>query len=81
MVRQTIAICGEPKDDKSSVQINEEIIDIFREEQLSEQFLCEVNPLGQVRPTMLTGRSDMICTNSAAGTSADIHSAQQSNCR
>ena len=48
MVRQTIGIRGEPKDEASKISIDEKVIEIFKEEQFSEQYLCEVNPEGQV---------------------------------
>lgn len=49
MVRYTAAIRGAPKDVESKILIEEQVVDIFHEEQLSEHFLCEINPLGQVR--------------------------------
>lgn len=49
MVRYTAAIRGVPKDTESEILIEEQAVDIFHEEQLSEHFLCEINPLGQVR--------------------------------
>ena len=49
MVRQTIAIRGQAKDAESEIPINEELLDIFNREQLSEHFLCDVNPEGQVQ--------------------------------
>lgn len=48
MVRYTIALRGPPKDAASSMSICEQDVDIFNEEQLSEQFLCEINAKGQV---------------------------------
>ncbi|KAJ5610599.1 hypothetical protein N7510_007318 [Penicillium lagena] len=48
MVRQTIAIRGQPKDGYPDIPITEVIVDIFNEEQFSEHFLCEINALGQV---------------------------------
>ena len=49
MVRYTIAVMGAPKNPESEILIQEQVIDIFHEEQLSEHYLCEINPLGQVR--------------------------------
>ena len=49
MVRQTIAIRGQAKDAESEIPINEKLLDIFKKEQLSEHFLCDVNPEGQVQ--------------------------------
>jgi hypothetical protein len=48
MVRYTIALRGPPHDASSQILIREQDIDIFHEEQLSEQFLCEINAKGQV---------------------------------
>ena len=55
MVRQTIAIRGEPKDEASKVPIEEKIIELFNEEQFCEHYLCEVNPEGQVLLSKPTG--------------------------
>ena len=49
MVRYTIAVMGAPKNPESEILIQVQVIDIFHEEQLSEHYLCEINPLGQVR--------------------------------
>lgn len=49
MVRQTIAILGEPEDAAAKIVIDEKVVDIFKEEQFAEHFLCEINPEGQVR--------------------------------
>lgn len=51
MGRYTLAIRGEPKDAASEVVVDEHEVDIFREAQLEEKFLCEVNPKGQVSLT------------------------------
>ncbi|KAL3446404.1 hypothetical protein BJX65DRAFT_279528 [Aspergillus insuetus] len=48
MVRQTIAIRGEAIDADSEAHITEQVVEIFKEEQFSEHFLTEINPLGQV---------------------------------
>jgi len=44
MVRYTFALRGPPQDASSQILIREQDVDIFHEEQLSEQFLCEINP-------------------------------------
>jgi hypothetical protein len=49
MIRYLLRIRGDPKDATSSMDVAEEVIDIFKEEQLSEKYLLEVNPNGQVR--------------------------------
>lgn len=48
MVRYTLAIRGVAKDPASEMAVEEREIDIFREGQLEESFLCDVNPKGQV---------------------------------
>jgi hypothetical protein len=47
MVRCTLALRGEPKDPTSAMSVETKVVDIFHEEQLSENFLCEINPEGQ----------------------------------
>lgn len=48
MVRYTLALRGTPKDPSSPILIEEKDVDIFHQEQLSEHYLCEINPKGQV---------------------------------
>ena len=48
MVRQTIAVRGKAKSVDQEIPITEEIVEIFKQEQMSEHFLCDINPLGQV---------------------------------
>ena len=48
MVRLTVALRGQAKNAESEIPINEEILNIFNREQLSEHFLCDINPEGQV---------------------------------
>ena len=48
MVRLTIAVRGQAKSADLEVPVTEHNVEIFQEEQLSEHFLCEINPLGQV---------------------------------
>ncbi|KAF2102972.1 hypothetical protein NA57DRAFT_63700 [Rhizodiscina lignyota] len=57
MVRYCIAIRGEPKSGMSEATFFEKEIDIFANEQLSEDFLCHVNPKGQV-PAITTSSLD-----------------------
>ncbi|OAL29354.1 hypothetical protein AYO22_02248 [Fonsecaea multimorphosa] len=47
MVRYTFALRGPPKNESSDIVLEEKSIDIYNEEQLSEHFLCEINPYGQ----------------------------------
>ncbi|TEY74219.1 hypothetical protein BOTCAL_0075g00210 [Botryotinia calthae] len=46
MVRYTLAVRGPPK--AFELKFEEQVVEIFHEEQLSEHFLCEVNSMGQV---------------------------------
>lgn len=48
MVEYTIALRGEPIDDKSEMSVIRHEVDIFHAEQLTEAFLTEINPEGQV---------------------------------
>ncbi|KAJ9608388.1 hypothetical protein H2200_007376 [Cladophialophora chaetospira] len=52
-VLYTLALRGEPKDAESQMEVDPQIVDIFNMEQLSEEFLCEVNAEGQV-PVLLS---------------------------
>lgn len=56
MVRHTIAIRGQAKDAESEIPVNEELLNIFNKEQISEHFLCDVNPEGQVNRLSLGRR-------------------------
>jgi hypothetical protein len=49
MVTYTVALRGEPKDAESDMPIVQHDVDIFHAEQLTEAFLTEINPEGQVR--------------------------------
>jgi hypothetical protein len=49
MIRYLLRIRGDAIDAASSMNVTEEMVDIFKEEQLSEKYLLEVNPNGQVR--------------------------------
>jgi hypothetical protein len=53
MVTYTAALRGKPKDTNSEVSIVEHEVDIFHAEQLTEAFLTEINPEGQVRKDSL----------------------------
>jgi hypothetical protein len=48
MVRYTIAVRSTPKDPAADIVVKEKEIDIFKHEHLTEEFLCEINPMGQV---------------------------------
>jgi hypothetical protein len=47
-VNYTLELRGDPKDEKSSMNIEKRVVDIFNQEQLTEKFLCEINAEGQV---------------------------------
>jgi hypothetical protein len=49
MVVYTMALRGEPKDAESDMPTVLHDVDIFHTEQLTEAFLTEINPEGQVR--------------------------------
>lgn len=49
MVRYTVALRGAAKDVSSEMHISEKIVDIYNGEQLEEDYLSNINPLGQVR--------------------------------
>lgn len=48
MVLYTLAIRGKPIDSETDMDVRIQDVDIFREEQLDEHFLCEINAKGQV---------------------------------
>ena len=48
MMRYLVRIKGEPKDAASKMNIEDKLINIFNEEQLSEEYLTQVNENGQV---------------------------------
>lgn len=48
MVRYTLETRGPPKDGELDWNIENKAINIFAGEQISEHFLCEVNPKGEV---------------------------------
>jgi len=48
MVRYTLAIRGAPHSPAAAMTVDEQMVDIFHEAQLDEDFLLNVNPKGQV---------------------------------
>ena len=48
-VMYTVALWGEPKDAESAMSIAQHEVDISNAAQLTEAFLTEMNPEGQVR--------------------------------
>ena len=55
MVRYTVELCAAPGNSLFGITIEDREVDIFKGEQLQEEFLRDVNPMGQVscllRPT------------------------------
>ena len=49
MMRYLVAVRGRPASGAPDEEFQEDHVDIFHEGQLEEHFLCDVNPLGQVR--------------------------------
>ena len=50
MVRYTLALRGTPESPETAIMVEEKYVDIYVYEQLSEKFLLQVNPKGQVSP-------------------------------
>lgn len=48
MVRYTLALRGNPKDEHSALDVREVSVDLFKGENLTEEFLCDINKYGQV---------------------------------
>jgi hypothetical protein len=48
MVRYTLAVRGTPHSPAAAMTVDEQMVDIFHEAQLDEDFLLNVNPKGQV---------------------------------
>lgn len=48
MVRYTFALRGEPADPGNKMRLTEEEVNIMKGEQLTEHFLCDINPAGEV---------------------------------
>lgn len=48
MARYTYAIRGEPAASIATVQVREEVCELRRGQQLTEHFLCDINPKGEV---------------------------------
>ncbi|KAJ5157225.1 uncharacterized protein N7482_008325 [Penicillium canariense] len=48
MVRYTLALRGPPKDDHSAMDVTEVAVDLFKGENLTEEFLCDINKYAQV---------------------------------
>ena len=50
MVRYTLALRGPPKAGSPDVTVSEEVVDISGSlDQLTEDYLCNINPKGQVK--------------------------------
>lgn len=48
MVRYCLAVRGQPQDLERQILVKEVEVDIVNQEQLTEDFLCNVNPAGEV---------------------------------
>lgn len=48
MALYTLRLRGQPKDAQSEMAVSLKEVDIFGQEQLTEHFLCDINPEGQV---------------------------------
>ena len=55
MVRYTFALRGQPKDTDSEIRIQEKPVDLWRGEQLTEHYLCDINTAGEVSRMLETG--------------------------
>jgi hypothetical protein len=58
-VNYTLELRGEPKDAASAMNIEKRVVNIFNQEQLTENFLCEINAEGQVRRQSYTRTSSI----------------------
>lgn len=48
MARYTFAVRGEPQDANNEIRIEERQINLGKGEQLTEHYLCDINPAGDV---------------------------------
>lgn len=48
MVRYTYALRGKPRDADAGMEVQEKVCSLKKREQLTEEFLCEINPNGEV---------------------------------
>ena len=53
-MRYLIRVKGEPEDSGSQMIIQDKLVDIFNEEQFSEEYLTRINPNGQVCNVLTT---------------------------
>ena len=49
MARYTYALRGAVNDSQNEIRIEEFQVDLMKGEQLTEHFLCDINPAGEVR--------------------------------
>ncbi len=49
MARYTYAVRGAANDSKNEIRIEEKAVDLGKGDQLTEHFLCDLNPAGEVR--------------------------------
>ena len=50
MVRYTLAIRGKPKDTEHEIRIDEKEVNLWKGEQLTEHYMCDINAAGEVIP-------------------------------
>ena len=50
MARFAYALRGTPKDPKNEIRIEERQVNLGKGEQLTEHYLCDINPAGDVSP-------------------------------
>ncbi|KAK6371464.1 hypothetical protein LTS17_008714 [Exophiala oligosperma] len=60
MALYTLRLRGQPKDAQSEMAVSLKEVDIFGQEQLTEHFLCDINPEGQVPVLSCIGKSGNI---------------------
>ena len=58
MVRYTYALRGTPNDPKNEIRIVEKEVHLFKGEQLTEHYLCDINPAGEVKTYFVMLRSN-----------------------
>lgn len=51
MARYTYALRGEPKSANDDIRLEQKSIELPKGEQLTEHYLCDINPAGEVKTT------------------------------
>ena len=78
-VRYAIALRGQPRTPGSTMTIKECLVDLQEEQQLEEDYLLKINPLGQVRVTLILSTSSRSLPN--PGPNPNLPNASQSHNR